>query len=86
MSQFQSASAFDAYSMASILSMPDELIELVGVATERHVGIKAWCRLTSACRRLWRMQLPDSHRGVSLTDNIKIEGRLGTVRRRHFHR
>ena len=70
-----SAIASDACSMASILSLPDELIELLGVATERHVGIKAWCRLTRTCRRLLKLQLPDSHRGVCLSDGTKNEGR-----------
>ena len=67
--------------MASILSLPDELIELLGTATERHVGIEAWCRLTSTCRRLWRLQLPESHQGVSLSDGTKIEGTFRRQRR-----
>ncbi len=73
--------------MASILSLPDELIELLGIATERHAGIKAWCGLTSTCRRLWRLQLPDSHQGVTIGDNIKFEGGLHRQRlsRGHFH-
>lgn len=45
--------ASNTCSMASFLSLPDELIELVGIAAEEHAGIKAWCRLTSTCRRLW---------------------------------
>ena len=80
MSQFQSASAFDAYSMANILSLPDEVIELRGEATERHVGTKAWCRPTSTCRRLWSLQLPGSHLGTVLSFDTKIEGRQPHVR------
>lgn len=61
--------------MASILSLPDELIELLGIVTKRHVGIKAWCRLTSTCRHLSRLQLPGSHLGTILSFDTKIEGR-----------
>ena len=66
--------------MASILSLPDEVLEMLGEMTEQHQGIKAWCRLTSTCRRLWMLQLPYSYRGCTLSsdyeDGIDIEGKL----------
>lgn len=62
--------------MASILSLPDEVIDIIGHFTEWHVGIKAWCRLTSTCKRLWRMQLPRSRRGWEFDSETTIEGKL----------
>ena len=62
--------------MASLLSLPDEIIDIIGTVTERHVGIKAWCMLTSTCRRLWRLQLPQSRRGWAIPTELNIEGML----------
>ena len=62
--------------MASILALSDDLLEALGTTTVEHLGIKAWCRLTSTCRRLWRLHLPASHHGVELPSIIKIEGTL----------
>ena len=69
-------SARDTCSMASILSLPDELIERIGTAAEKRAGFKAWCRLTSTCRRLWGLQLPQARRGWSLPYRTDIEGKL----------
>ena len=60
--------------MASILTLSDDLLEAIGIVAVEHVGIKAWCRLTSTCRRLWRLHLPASHHGVKLPSVVKIEG------------
>lgn len=68
--------ASDTCGMTSILSLPDEPIERIGLATEEHAGINAWCRLTSTCRRLWRLQLPQARRGLSLPSWVDIEGKL----------
>ncbi len=67
-------SNLDTSSMASLLSLPDEVIDIIGIATERWAGIKAWCRLTSACRRLWRLQLPQSRHGWAIPSNLNVEG------------
>ena len=69
-------SASHTCSMASILSLPDELIELIGIAAEEHAGVRAWCRLASTCRRLWGLQLPQARRGWSLSCPLDIEGKL----------
>ena len=71
--------------MATILALPDELIEVVGTHVmswrygddPRHVGIKAWCRITSTCRRLWKLQLPNLHRDLTSRMSVKfVEGPL----------
>ena len=65
--------------MASILSLPDEVLEIIGWHTEQHVSSKAWCMLMSSCKRLWTLQLPYSCHGCSLTNDdgfgTSIEGR-----------
>ena len=60
--------------MVNLLSLPDEVIDIIGIATERRVGIQAWCRLTSTCRRLWRLQLPQSRCGWKIPAELHIEG------------
>lgn len=67
-------------SMASILSLPDELIEIIGThvmrATFREpedMAVVAWCRLTSTCRRLWSLQLPQSHRGMTYPVRLDMD-------------
>ena len=48
--------------MVGLLSLPDELVEHVGKAIidSRQDGLREWCRVTSTCKRLWDMQLPES--------------------------
>ena len=48
--------------MVGFLSLPDEVIELVGeqVTGSQKEGLRDWCRVTSTCTRLWAMQLPGS--------------------------
>ncbi len=50
--------------MAGFLSLPDELIERVGEQVIRSydigLSLRAWCRVTCTCKRLWEMQLPGS--------------------------
>ncbi len=62
----QLLSRSDISSMASLLSLPDEVIDIIGIATERRLGIKTWCRLTSTCRHLRTMQLPQSRDGWAI--------------------
>ena len=77
----------DPCNMASILSLPDEVLEIIGKKTEQHLGIKAWCRLTSTCRHLWMLQLPHSCRGYVLSSDslseISIEGKLPNLKLTH---
>ena len=60
--------------MASILALPNDLIELIGAFVNRRRGLGIWCRFTSTCRRLWKLQLPHSHVGLQLPPTIGIEG------------
>lgn len=48
--------------MAGLLSLTNDLIELVGKHVIRNpdAGLEAWCLVTSTCKRLWDMQLPGS--------------------------
>ena len=49
-------------SMEGLLSLPNDVIELVGehVIGTNRAGLREWCRVTSTCKRLWHMQLPES--------------------------
>ena len=62
--------------MVGILSLPDELIELVGrqVINSQHNGVRTWCRVSSTCKRLWDMQLPGSAIYWSMDLELSIEG------------
>ena len=60
--------------MVNFLSLPDEVIELIGKhVIKRHDGLKAWCRLTSTCKRLWSAQLPGSAYSWSIEPDVDIE-------------
>ena len=62
--------------MVGLLSLPDEVVELVGKhVIKRHDGLKAWCRLTSTCKRLWGAQLPGSAYSWSIKPDVDIEGK-----------
>ena len=67
-------STCETHSMANLLSLPDEVIDIIGIATKERVGIEAWCRLASTCRRLWRLQLPESSRGCEIPPEFNIAG------------
>ena len=62
--------------MASLLSLPDELLEAVGtqVISRDKAGLREWCRVTSTCKRLWDMELQDSASKWSLYHGGDIEG------------
>ena len=39
--------------------LPDDLLLLIARRVlEEEEGLRLWCKLSSACRRLWRFQLP----------------------------
>ena len=60
--------------MAGFLALPNEVVELIGERViERH-GLRAWCRMTSTCKRLWSMQLPGSAYAWSIDFDFDIEG------------
>lgn len=65
--------------MTGLLSLPDEVIELIGkeVLSSRQIGLRNWCKLTSTCKRLWDMQLPGStiHRSLDLNKDIEGESK-----------
>ncbi len=66
--------------MAGFLSLPDELIELVGrqaIKTCSYAGLRQWCQMTSTCKRLWAMQLPGSAERwcVDLDDGMEGESK-----------
>ena len=48
--------------MVGLLSLPDEVIELIGVQVLRnsHFDLRDWCQVTRTCKRLWGMQIPGS--------------------------
>ena len=46
--------------MTGFLSLPDEVVELIGKRVVDRYDLSAWCRVTSTCKRLWGMQLPGS--------------------------
>ena len=62
--------------MVGLLSLPDELIELVGqqAMCDQEDGLRKWCQLTSTCKRLWDMQLPGSASEWCIDLNAGIEG------------
>ena len=71
-------------SMSEFLSLPDEVIELVG----RYIiddwwgdGLRKWCHLTTTCKRLWHMQLPESSREwlVDVDNGMRGESELPLV-------
>ena len=62
--------------MMGFLSLPDEIFELVGkrVIGSTKAGLRDWCRVTSTCKRLWGMKLPESHLSWSVDLDDDIEG------------
>ena len=60
--------------MMSLVLLPDELVEAVGKHVLHRHGLRAWCRVTSTCKRLWGMQLPGSADGWSVRSSDDIEG------------
>ena len=44
--------------MTSLLSMPDELLQLIALQAIQEVhGLPLYCRIASTCTRLWILQL-----------------------------
>ena len=45
--------------VAEMLELPDDLLLLIArQVLKREEGLRLWCKLSSACRRLWVFQLP----------------------------
>ena len=70
--------------MESLLSLPDPLIELVAehVIGIARSGLREWCRVTSLCKRLWHMQLPESYSTQLMfldADYIEGESKMSAV-------
>ena len=67
--------------MVGLLSLPDEVIELVGKQVIRWHGdgVRAWCRVTSTCKYLWDMRLPDSAVAWSMDLDKSIKGKSEMV-------
>ena len=60
--------------MVGLLSLPDDVIELVGKQVIYRQGLRAWCQLTSTCKCLWGMQLPRSAQSWSVSPDVDIKG------------
>ena len=63
--------------MMGLLSLPDEVIELVGMHF-LEPGLRQWCQVTTTCKRLWDMQLPESSFDwvVDLADGMESKSKL----------
>ena len=45
--------------VAEMLELPDDLLLLIArQVLVKEEGLRLWCKLSSACGRLWRFQLP----------------------------
>ena len=67
--------------MIGLLSLSNDLIELVGkeiIVDEEDSGLEAWCRVTTTCKRLWDMQLPESSSEwlLEMNDDIRSESKI----------
>ena len=73
--------------MVSFLSMPDDVIKLVGkrIIGSRHAGLREWCRVTSTCKRLWTMQLPDAAFAWSVESKTGMIGKSKMTFCSHTH-
>ena len=62
--------------MPRFLSLPVELIERVGeqVISRQQAGLKTWCKVASTCKRLWRMQLPESAATWAMDIDVNVKG------------
>ena len=68
--------------MTSVLSLPDELIKLVGSSFSRAMalnGVKYWCRFASNCTHFGKMQFPNSRSKWFLDLYCCVEGDLQMV-------
>ena len=61
--------------MASILSFPNEVLELTRDQALMGPGFQRWCKLTSTCRRLWGLQLRDTRSLTTHSRELNIEGK-----------
>ena len=63
--------------MAGLLSLPDEVIEVVGkhVIGRLREGLKKWCQVTTTCTRLWEMQLPGSASEWWMSPDFDLSGK-----------
>ena len=64
------------FERVGLLSLSNDLIKLVGqqVIKSPDAGLRAWCRVTSTCKRLWDMQLPESSSEWRLDVREDFEG------------
>ena len=62
--------------MPGLLLLSDDLIELVRkqALESPKAGVRAWCRVTSTCKRLWDMQLLESSAEWHLDMGKNIRG------------
>ena len=63
--------------MRSLLSLPDELLQMVALQCMREeetLGFGTFCRLGSTCRRLWNLQLPCSTYIYCIKHGLSVQG------------
>ena len=60
--------------VAEMLELPNDLLLLIArQVLEKEEGLRLWCQLSSACRRLWSFQLP-SEPTYFLDDRLTDQG------------
>ena len=60
--------------MAEILDLPDEMLHLIArQVVETEGGLRLWCMLSSACRRLRKVKL-SSEPAYLLDDSLTTQG------------
>ena len=67
-----------AHKLASIIvemqELPDDiLLQVARLVLKKEEGLRLWCELSSACKRLWRFQLP-SEPTYLLDDRLPDQG------------
>ena len=68
---------YTVYTMAGLLALPNDVIELIGkhfVTSSSLYVFRRWCRVTTTCKRLWIMQLPKSSFEWSVDLNDGMDG------------
>ena len=73
-----SLSWYESHPLPSMIAEMQELPEDLLLLIARHVldkeeGLRLWCQLSSACRRLWSFQLP-SEPTYFLDDRLTDQG------------
>lgn len=63
--------------MTNISLLPREVLQLVALQMlKKGYGLHLFCRLASACSRLWRLQLPSFPYIYIFCYSLKAEGRV----------